>query len=196
MRPIRVTVLLALAACALVAACTREAPWRTDDISGLVPDLAFTMTDDSGRAVTERDYRGHVVLLYLGYTHCPDVCPTTLAHLAQALGATRDHGAGARVLFVTVDPVRDTLAHLHEYAHAFGPQFVGLRGDDASLEALARRYRLTYSLGKPDAKGDYEVTHSSAVFVFDRDGRARLLITPQRDVAAVSADLDRLAAGG
>ena len=103
--------------------------------------------------------------------------------------------ADVRVLFVTVDPQRDTESRLHSYVRSFGPEFVGLRGTPSQLAALAKRYRVTYSLGKPDAGGDYEVTHSDAVFVFDRTGRARLLIRPEDPVSAITADLERLSTG-
>ncbi|MGH8802804.1 MAG: SCO family protein, partial [Casimicrobiaceae bacterium] len=99
-----------------------------------------------------------------------------------------------RVLFVTVDPGRDTLSRLHTYVQGFGPEFGGLRGTAGELAALAKRYRVTYALDPPDAKGDYEVRHSNAVFVFDTAGKARLLIRPQDSAAAITADLDRLAA--
>jgi protein SCO1/2 len=187
---------IALAAGATLAACTDQGTWRTENIDGLVPALELAMTDDAGRAVSAETYRGRTVLLFFGYTHCPDVCPTTLARLAQALGATQSRGAGTVVLFVTVDPRRDTVERLHEYVRAFGPWFVGLRGTPDETRALAKRYRVTFSYGEPDKSGDYEVTHSTGVFVFDGGGRSRLLILPRDPVEAISADLDRLTAGG
>lgn len=184
----------ALAGGVLLAACSEQANWRTDSIDGLMPKLEFRMTDDSGRTVDAQRYRGRTVLLFFGYTSCPDVCPTTLANLAAALARTKERGAGSTVLFVSVDPQRDTLERLHAYVHAFGPAFVGLRGTPEQIAALAKRYRVTYSLGKPDAQGNYEVTHSTAVFVFDRTGRSRLLMLPRDSVDAIAADLERLAA--
>jgi len=182
----------AIVACGLLSACSGGQPWQTHDISGLMPDLEFALGDDQGREVSALDYRGRVALLFFGFTHCVDVCPTTLAQLAQALKATGSGRDDARVLFVTVDPARDSTAVMHAYAHAFGPQFVGLRGDLEALDALTRRYRVTYALSKPDAKGNYEVTHSSAVFVFDRKGRARLVFTSKDAPAAISRDVSRL----
>lgn len=181
--------LTALLACFLLAACVGGENRKTHDIAGLVPDLAFSLSDDQGRQVGAKDYRGKVTLLFFGYTHCPDVCGTTLAQLAHTL---RESGGGpdqARVLFVTVDPARDTTAVMHDYVQAFGPQFVGLRGEKAAIDALARRYRVSYTLGKPDANGNYEVNHGSAVFVFDRQGRARLLFTPKDAPGAMAHDL-------
>jgi len=188
------SLLAALAACAVLAACSQQDASPLKSISGLLPDLAFALTDDAGRAVSEHDYRGDVVLLFFGFTNCPDVCPTTLARLSLALRRTRAGGEGVRVLFVTVDPARDTVGRLREYVRAFGSEFVGLRGSAEALRELAKRYRVAYSLGTPDAQGQYEVTHSSGVFVFDRAGRARYLILPEHSEAAITEELDRLAA--
>ncbi len=140
-------------------------------IAGLMPALAFRMTSDSGRPVTARTYRNKVVLLYFGYTHCTDACPTTLSTLSRAVRLLGREAGDVRILFVTVDPVRDTLAVLRRYAAEFGPEVVGLRGTPASLETLARRYRVVYEPGA--AKG--ELAHSSGVFMFDGRGRAQWL---------------------
>jgi len=184
----------------LLLGCGSGSAWHLKDISGLTADLDFTLTDDRGRSVTASDYRGQPVVLYFGYTHCPDVCPTTLSTFAAALHALGAAGANARVLFVTVDPDRDSLAILRAYASAFGPQFVGLRGTPGQLRALAKRYRIGYSRGEAAANGSYEVTHSSAAFIFDARGRARLLALPEASASAIAGDLARLvashAAGG
>jgi protein SCO1 len=183
----------AFLAAILLAACSRGEGWHVKNISGLMPDLAFTLTDDQDETVHSANYRGHVVLLYFGYTHCPDVCPATLARLSAALKQVGAAGDQMRVLFVTVDPARDTPEVMHRYTRYFGPQFLGLRGTDAELAALTKRYRVTYGRGEPDAHGEYEVSHSSAVFVFDREGRVRLMIRDGDGVAAIAADLKRLA---
>jgi len=176
----------------LLAACGGGGPWQLKDIKGVVPDLAFDLADDSGRKVSAADYRGQVVLLFFGYTNCPDVCPTTLVKLSAALNRMGEAAQRVRVLFVTVDPKRDTLEVLHRYARAFGTRVTGLRGGEAELHALAKRYRISYSYGKPDPSGEYEVTHSSAVFVFDVEGRARLMVLPNDGEQAIARDLERL----
>lgn len=146
------------------------------DITGMMPALEFDMTSETGAKVTAQDFRGAPVLLYFGYTSCPDVCPTTLAMVRAALADLGARGGNVHVLFVTVDPSRDTTTKLATYLGYFGPQFVGLTGDDASLKQLTKRYRVGYSVGTPDANGNYEVTHSSAVFIFDDKGEARYLV--------------------
>lgn len=161
-----------------------------------MPDLDFRMSDENGHDVTARDYAGQVVLLYFGYTSCPDACPTTLATLSQAITLLGGAGKQVRVLFVTVDPNRDTPGVLKRYVSAFGPQFTGLRGNDAALSQLARRYRVAYRLEPPDGDGNYAVDHSSAVFIFDAQGRARLLAHADDTPKVVAADLTRLISHG
>ncbi|MDE2307479.1 MAG: SCO family protein [Xanthomonadaceae bacterium] len=176
----RPTLLLLLVLGLLLGGCQRIAPLplRLTNITGHMPKLAFTLTDDQGRSVSAADYRGKVVLLYFGYTHCPDVCPLTLAHLhvvMQRLGKLAD---GARILFVSVDPARDTPAVLHAYVNAFDPRAVGLTGSAGDVEALVKRYRASFTREPSAGDGNYEVSHSSAIYVFDRDGNPRVLATP------------------
>ena len=189
---------LLLVALVLVAltACRSSEPWHVKDISGLMPDLTFTLTDTEGRTVRGTDYRNQILLVYFGYTHCPDVCPTTLARLSSALKEMGPTAQQVRVLFVTVDPARDTPDLLRSYAHYFGPQFTALRGTDEQLQSFSKRYRVTYSRGEPDAHGDYPVSHSNAVFVFDGDGRVRLMIRNDDGVDAIAVDLSRLVTAG
>jgi protein SCO1/2 len=180
MKPSRLARLLLLVAVLSLAACHREGalPWRLTNVSGHMPDLKFQLTDDAGKPATGEDYRGKVVLLYFGYTHCPDVCPLTLAHLhavLQRVGPTAD---GARILFVSVDPARDTPAIMHAYVNAFDKRAVGLTGAPRAIEALSKRYRSAFTREPDKGDGQYEVSHSSAIYLFDRQGRARLLATP------------------
>jgi protein SCO1 len=173
----------------IVSACGRDTGWHATDISGVMPKLEFAMMRASdGAAVTAYDYRGRVVLLYFGYTHCPDICPATLANLSDALHRLGARAKNVAVLFVTVDPNRDTLPILKSYTNAFAPQIDGLHGSPDALAALARRYRVAYSV----TSNPYIVMHSSAVFFFDAHGRARLVTMTTDDAAGVTADIKRL----
>ncbi len=171
--------------------------WRTTDVSEIMPALDFTLVDEHGETVNAEEYLGKTTLLYFGYTHCPDVCPTTLARLSAAThrldDAVRDD---VQVLFVSVDPERDTPEIMARYTDAFGPQFIGLTGDTEQIDALTNRYRITYSHGEPDADGSYDVTHSSAVFAFDPQGDAQLLMRDSDPLDNIVADIDRLASQG
>lgn len=190
---------IALAAGTLLAACQQHdqaAPWQLTDISGHMPDLSFRLTDDQGKVVTAADYRGKVKLLYFGYTHCPDVCPLTLAHLhvvMQRLGKLAD---GARILFVSVDPARDTPEALHAYVTAFDPRAVGLTGAPTDIEALTKRYRAAFSREPDKSGGSYDVSHSSGIYIFDADGHARLLATPDDPQDKLVHDLHFLLSTG
>jgi protein SCO1/2 len=181
---------------ALLGGCGDSGPpWALRDVSGLLPPLAFTLHDGTGRVRTADDFAGQVTLVYFGYTHCPDVCPATLARLAGVLGDLGPAAAQqARILFVSVDPARDTPALLQAYAQAFGPAVTGLSGTPAQLRQVTKRYRVSYGLGTADASGDYEVSHSSAVFIFDRHGEARLLATENDSAERLASDLHRLLA--
>ena len=178
--------ILAITLALLLAGCGRT-PWHMTDVSGNVPRLEFHLTRSDGAAVTGESYRGDVVALYFGYTHCPDVCPTTLTNLTDLLGRVKS--PDVRVLFVSVDPERDTPDVLRDYAAAFSPQVEGLRGTPDQLADVARRYRVAYSVKKGPP---YEVMHSNAVFFFDRDGRARLVTTDTSDTAGMAEDVKRL----
>jgi protein SCO1 len=179
---------------ALTGCAGRDPHYTLTSISGLVSPLDFRMTDQDGQPVTAADYRHELVLLYFGYTECPDECPTTLAMLANALHTLGPAASRVRVLFVTVDPNRDTTGVLKRYVSNFGPQFVGLRPDQDELTALSKRYRISYHYEKPDKDGNYEVDHSSAVFIFDGHGRARLLALSDNTSQQVASDLHRLLA--
>jgi len=190
---------LALVSAALLAglaACQQQKPWALRDVSGIVAPLEFHLTNQDGQTVDAASYRDKTVLLYFGYTHCPDVCPTTLGTLALALHRLGPNADKVRVLFVSVDPARDTVPVLKQYVNAFGPQFVGLRGSDSELQELSRRYRIAYALEKPDRQGNYTVAHSNAVFIFDDKGNARLLGGSDDKADAIAQDLKRLISSG
>jgi protein SCO1/2 len=185
---------LALGALAALAGCThRQDTWQLTNVTGHLPDLDFTLTGDDGRAVNGDSFKGRTSLVYFGYTHCPDVCPETMGRLMQVLGKLGPDAQKVRILFITVDPARDTAQALHDYVGAFDSQHAeGLTGTDWQIESLAKRYRVAYQMEKRDPSGNYEVTHSSAVYVFDSQGHARLLATDRDTPDAIAEDLRRI----
>lgn len=182
--------LLALAV--TLAGCSGQS-WQTLDITGVMPELAFELTYENGETVTADQFEGRITLLYFGFTHCPDICPLTLSRLASVMRQlTPEERSELQVLFVSVDPARDSPEHLAHYTSAFGPEFEGLTGNQDALRALTRRYRVTYSYGSEDEHGFYDVSHSSAIFVFDRSRAARLVIRDSDPDSAVLNDLRQL----
>jgi len=180
----------------LLAGCN-EQKWHSIDVSGSLPPLSFTMTRaEDGKEVTQADYRDQVVLVYFGYTNCPDVCPTTLSEIGNVFKGLGADAGDVRMLFVTVDPNRDTAPVLKSYVGNFGKRIDGLRGTADQLAALARRYRIAYSVTPASNGHAYEVTHSPAIYVFDGTGNARLIIaslsTTKPDIPGTTADLKRL----
>jgi protein SCO1 len=183
---------------ACLAGCGDRQRWHALDIAGTLPPLQFQMTRARDqRLVSERDYRGQIVALYFGYTFCPDLCPTTLANLASVLQGMGNEAQRVAVLFVTVDPERDTLPVLASYVRDFAPEIDGLRGTPDQLTALARRYRVAFSVTPGTNDRPYEVDHSSAIYVFDGARSARLLVaylsTSAPDLEGTRSDLARLA---
>ncbi len=187
---------LGLALCAALggAGCSqRPEPWQLTDVSGHLPDLGFTLTDDDGQPVAAEALKGRASLVYFGYTHCPDVCPETMGRLVQVIGKLGSDAAKVRILFVTVDPARDTPKALHDYVAAFDAQHArGLTGTDAQIERVARDYRVAYQMEKRDPNGNYEVTHSSAVYIFDARNHARLLATDHDTPDDIARDVRRI----
>lgn len=188
----------AMAALLALAGCSDSArSWNAKDISGLMPDLEFQLVNSEGEPVTAADSAGQIRLLFFGFTSCPDVCPTTLQKVTQATrGLPAPVREDVQTLFVSVDPKRDTPERLQEYVNFFGDRIEGLTGTEPQLRDLAKRYRTTFGYDEPDAEGNYSVSHSSAVYVFDRDGAARLLIRPDTSASKISEDLQLLATEG
>ncbi|MCH9828888.1 MAG: SCO family protein [Gammaproteobacteria bacterium] len=177
----------------LATACSRDEGFHAKSIAGLMPPLEFSLTSDEGNAASAQDTAGKIRLLFFGYTSCPDICPVTLGRLGAVIqGLPEERREQVRVLFVSVDPQRDSVAKLHAYVDYFGDQVIGLRGPEPALRKLAQRYRTTFGYGDPDETGFYEVSHSSGIYVFDGSGAARLLFRSDDPLAAMQDDLRQL----
>jgi protein SCO1/2 len=177
----------------MTTACHRQEPWQLVEMEGRLPPLAFDMFSARERKpVTAANYRGKVVVLEFGYTSCPDVCPLTLSNLSKVLRDLGDRTKDVAVLFVTVDPDRDTPDVLKQYVENFAPQVSGLRGTPNQLANLARRYRVAYSVTPAPNPQDIEVIHTPTLFIFDRTGKLRLLSPKIDDTTAMEHDLRAL----
>jgi len=189
---IRRLVLLVLAA--WLAACTPAGPsFKGSDVTGATFGRDFALNDPAGQPRTLADYRGKAVVVFFGYTQCPDVCPTTLAALAEATRALGADADKVQVVFITVDPDRDTAALLAQYVPAFDPRFVGLRGDAAATERVAREFKVIYQKVPGTTPDRYTMDHSAGIFLFDRAGRLRVYES-SADPAVLAHDLRTLLA--
>ena len=150
--------------------------WTLYDVKGHLPDLKFSLPGAGGKTVSSDDLKGKTVLLFFGYASCPDICPTTMAQLTAVLQNLGDKARDVRIVFVSVDPHRDTPDILQAYVDAFNKNAMGVTGDEKQIADLARRYRVAYQIEKPKPGDDaeiYDVTHSRGVYIFDNKGRAR-----------------------
>nr|WP_254227209.1 SCO family protein [Burkholderia gladioli] len=161
-----------------LAGCDQQPAFQNLDITGNTQfGKDFSLPDSSGKLRTLADFKGRAVVLFFGYTHCPDVCPTTLAELAQAMQQLGPEAKRVQVLLVTLDPERDTAPLLAQYVAAFDPSFIALRpADDAQLRQVAKDFRIYYAKAAGKTPGSYTMDHTAASYVFDPDGKLRLFV--------------------
>lgn len=186
---------LILSCTLLLAACSQPPSFKSTDISGADWGKGFSLTDPQGRSRSLADFKGKAVVVFFGYTQCPDVCPTTLLSMREVLNRLGDDAARVQVIFVTLDPARDTAQVLAEYVTAFHASFIGLRGDEATIAAAARDFKVFYAKQAGTEPGSYNIDHSTGSFVFDPQGRLRLLVRHGETPDNVAADLKLLLAG-
>lgn len=162
------------------------------DISGAAFGNALALTDHHGKARKLADFRGKVVALFFGYTHCPDVCPTTMDDMAKALKLLGEDRSQVQVLFVTLDPERDTPEVLAKYVPSFDESFIGLFGDVATTESVAKDFKLFYKKQETGGRSGYTIDHSAGIYVFDKKGAVRLFLNHGQKPQDIAHDLKKL----
>lgn len=183
---------LALLLVVLLQSCNQPLHWNATDISGAMPDLDFVLTGPDGDPVEALHLRGKPLLVFFGFTNCPNICPTTLTRLSVLLKKLGAQANDIQVVLVSVDPDRDTPEVMKRYTASFGPWLLGLTGTEEELTRLREAYGVYADMESSDSKGTYNVMHSTAVFAFDAKGRARLLMTDLGDSDAIVSDLKQL----
>ena len=180
----------------LLAGCSEAklpSPFKASDVSAQYAQADFHLFDAHGVPRSLGDYRGKVVAMFFGYTHCPDVCPTTLADMAQVMRLLDKDAASVQVLFVTLDPERDTPALLAQYVPAFHPGFLGLSGDSAATRQAAAAFGVTYQK-QTGKKGAYTLDHSAGTYLIAPDGKRVLLAPYQQNTGFLLQDIKLLLA--
>jgi protein SCO1/2 len=187
---------LTVAACALaLTGCDRlglggtKPAFQAVDITGAQYARELSLPDADGRPRTLAEFKGQVVVVFFGFTQCPDVCPTTLGELAEAKRALGADGARVRGVFVSVDPERDTPEILRAYVAAFDPGFVALRGTAEQTLAAAREFKIYFNKVPGKTPGSYTIDHTAGSYVFDAGGRVRLFTRHGTGVPALVHDL-------
>lgn len=187
-------VIASIIAAVLLTACNmnKEPELYGTDITGASFANTLNLTDHTGKARTLEDFKGKVVVLFFGYTQCPDVCPTTMADLANTMKLLGEKSDEVQVLFVTVDPERDTQALLAEYVPSFDPRFIGLHGTSEQLADTAKNFKIFYSKQDAEGKSEYTIDHSAGVYVFDKQGNVRIYVKYGQKPEEIAHDLKTL----
>ena len=183
------------AALVVLAACQPAHKFQNTDISGASYGREFALTDHTGKPRTLADFKGKVVTMFFGYTQCPDVCPTTMVEMTEVmkqLGADADK---VQVLFVTIDPERDTQALLAQYVPGFDPRFLGLTGTPAQIAATAKEFKVFYQKVPGQTESSYTMDHFAGMYVFDPAGRIRLFVRYGQKPDAIADDVRALLRG-
>jgi protein SCO1/2 len=179
----------------LLAACDRPSgakPFKSIDLTGADYGRRVDLPDLQGKPRTLEDFRGKLVVLFFGYTQCPDVCPSTLATMAEVMKLLGDDANRVQVIFVTVDPERDTAEVLTPYVKAFDSRFMALRGSPEQIDVVRKEFRVIVQRNKGATPSSYTIDHTAASYVIGTDGRLRLYIRHDTPVADIAADLKRL----
>jgi protein SCO1/2 len=183
----------ALAVVLAMAGCQPQgAAFNNVDITGAQYARDFALTDHTGVRRTLADYKGKVVVVFFGFTQCPDVCPTTMSDLVQVRQKLGPADSDVQVLFITVDPERDTQQVLAQYVPGFDPSFVGLYGNAQEIERVAKEFKVFYQKSPGKTATSYTIDHTAGSYVFDREGRVRLFLKHAQGVDAIASDLKRL----
>lgn len=181
----------------VLAGCgVRQPEFKNSDVTGSDCCRDFSLTDHKGRTRTLADFRGKAVVIFFGYTQCPDVCPTTMAEMKTVVQQLGADGKRVQVLFVTLDPERDTRELLADYVPAFDPDFLGLYGDLETTAKTAKEFRVFYQKHSGPTPTSYTLDHTAGSYVFDPQGRVRLFVRHGDGGANLVADLRALLAQG
>lgn len=179
----------------LTVACSEPARFHSTDISGVDWGREVALSDHHGKARQLADFRSKVVVLFFGYTQCPDICPTTLSAMRDAMKKLGSDAGRVQVLFVTLDPARDTREVLAQYVPWFHPDFIGLTGDDAAIASVAKDFKVFYAKQPGNQPGSYSIDHTSSSYIFDPKGRLRLLVRHGESSDRIAADIRLLLSG-
>ena len=197
------TAMLSLASCGdrpstegtqMILSPTNSA-FKNTDLTGLGYASDFALIDHHGKPRTLADFKGKAVLVFFGFMNCPDVCPTTMAEMANVMQQLGPQAEKVQVLFITVDPERDTPELLAKYVPAFDPRFIGLTGDKAAIEKVAKEFKVFYQKVPGKEPGSYSMDHTAGSYVFDPQGRIRLFVRHGQGGEPIAHDLKVLLSG-
>jgi protein SCO1 len=162
------------------------------DISSVRMDTAFSLKDFNGRIRTLEDFKGKVVVLFFGFTHCPDICPTTLTDLKKTMVLLKDKASAVQVIFITLDPARDTEEVLRKFIPTFNSSFLGLTGTESDIDKVANQLKIFNKKVNDGSKAGYTIDHSAGLYVIDKKGSIKLHISNGQKPEDLASDLAKL----
>jgi protein SCO1 len=192
MQRLALILLLAIGLAACDGKSNNQPQFQGIDITGADYGKALKLTDHTGKPRSLDDFKGKVTLVFFGFTHCPEVCPSTLRELANLLKQLGNDAANVQVLFVTLDPERDTQELLAKYVPSFHPNILALRGDEAATKAAAQSFHVFYEKRPGSTAQNYTIEHFTGTFIFDREGKLRLLMNYGIGIEKMLQDVKRL----
>lgn len=194
MKPLNTFLLAASLTVTILASCSTEIKpaFLATDVTGATFGRDFKLADHTGKTRSLADFKGRVVVMFFGYTHCPDVCPATMGELAAAMKKLGDNAERVQVLFVTVDPERDTPELLAQYVSAFDPTFLGLSGDMQATKDIAQEFKVSYHKQAGETQGQHNMEHASGTYIFDTAGKLRLYVSNGKVAEVFAHDIAEL----
>ena len=162
------------------------------DISSVHLDTSFKLRDFNGHLRTLEDFKGKVVVLFFGFTHCPDICPTTMTDLKKTMNLLKGKASGVQVIFITLDPARDTEDVLKKFIPTFNSSFLGLTGSESEIDKVTTQFKIFYKKVNDGSKAGYTIDHSAGLYVIDKNGSVKLHISNGEKPEDIASDLEKL----
>jgi protein SCO1/2 len=186
------TFLFLILICLLSCQKTQDESFIGTDISSVHMNTSFKLRDFNGRLRSLEDFKGKVVVLFFGFTHCPDICPTTMTDLKKTMNLLKDKASGVQVIFITLDPARDTEDVLKKFIPTFNSSFLGLTGSESEIDKVTTQFKIFYKKVNDGSKAGYTIDHSAGLYVIDKIGKVKLHLSYGEKPEDIASDLEKL----
>ena len=186
------TFLFLILICLLSCQKTQDESFIGTDISSVHMNTSFKLRDFNGRLRSLEDFKGKVVVLFFGFTHCPDICPTTMTDLKKTMNLLKDKASGVQVIFITLDPARDTEDVLKKFIPTFNSSFLGLTGSESEIDKVTTQFKIFYKKVNDGSKAGYTIDHSAGLYVIDKNGKVKLHLSYGEKPEDIASDLEKL----
>ena len=188
----KILFLLSVLICLVACQKPQEQSFIGTDIGSVPMNTTFNLHDFNGHIRTLEDFKGKVVVLFFGFTHCPDICPTTMIDLKKTMALLKDKASAVQVVFITLDPARDTEAVLKKFIPAFNDSFIGLTGSEADIDKVASQFKIFHKTVNDGSNAGYTIDHSADLYIINKDGKVKLHMSNEQKPEEMASDLAKL----